>query len=92
MWHSSAGAMAGILLQGSGVLMSAIMLRSKSFSRVTGYSGLIANGLDLTQHLIHFALPPFAAVILWIAGPFYIVWYAMLGRDFFRLARREHRG
>lgn len=89
LWHSSAGFMVGILLQGSGILISLVMLRSTAFSKVTAYSGLVANGLDLAQHLIHMALPALAATILMLAGPFYLVWFAMLGRDFFRLARTE---
>lgn len=89
LWHSSGGYLAGILLQGSGMLISAIMLRSAAFGKVTAASGLVANGLDLIQHLIHLAMPGLAASILMLAGPFYLVWFIALGWDFFRLARAE---
>jgi hypothetical protein len=87
MWNSSGGFMAGILLQGAGVLISAIMLRSKAFSKGTAYAGLLGNGFDLAQHILHPFAPSLSATLLMIAGPFYLVWFPMLGRDFFKLGR-----
>jgi len=87
MWNSSGGYMAGILLQGAGVIISLVMLRSKEFSKVTVYAGLLGNAFDLTQHLLHPLAPSIAGVLLMVAGPFYLVWFVMLGRDFFRLRR-----
>jgi hypothetical protein len=89
MWNSSAGYMGGILLQGSGVIISVIMLRSKGFSKVTAYAGLLGNGIDLIQHILHpfvtFNLEPIHTFM----GIFYFVWYPMLARDFFRLAKGQ---
>ncbi len=87
MWNSSGGFISGLLLQGAGVLISAIMLRSKKFGRVTGYAGLLGNGFDLAQHLLHPFIPSLSALLLPIAGPFYLVWFPLLARDFFRLSR-----
>lgn len=87
MWNSSGGFMAGILLQGAGVLISAIMLRSKDFSKVTAYAGLIANGFDLVQHLLHPFAPSLSGVLAPIGGFVYLVWFPMLGRDLLRLGR-----
>lgn len=56
---------------------------------MTAYAGLVANALDLVQHLLHPFAPSLAAAILPFAGPFYLVWFPMLVRDFVRLARRE---
>ena len=56
MWNGTAAYMGGILLQGSGVMISVIMLRSREFSKVTAIAGSLGNALDLTQHLLH----PFA--------------------------------
>ncbi len=86
MWHSTGSFITGIFLQGSGVIFSILMLRNKHFSKVTAISGLTANALDLTQHLFHLALPSISATILMVAGPFYLIWFPMLARDFFRLA------
>jgi hypothetical protein len=87
LWNSSGGYMAGILLQGAGVLISAIMLRSKDFSRVTAWVGILGNGFDLVQHILHPFAPSVSSTILMLAGPFYLVWFPMLGRDLFRLGR-----
>ena len=89
MWNSTAGFMAGILLQGAGVLISVVMLRSKIFSKVTAYAGILANGFDLAQHLIHPFVPSIASILLMIAGPFYLLWFPFLGRDLFKLGRLE---
>jgi hypothetical protein len=87
MWRSTGGFMTGILLQGAGVLISAVMLRSKGFSRVTAYAGIIANGFDLAQHLLTPFAPGVSAVLLMIAGPFYLAWFPLLARDLYRLGR-----
>lgn len=83
IWNSTAGFFSGILLQGGGVLISIAMVGSKSFGKITIYSGILANGLDLVQHLIHYSSPSMAEMILYLAGPFYIIWYIMLARDLF---------
>jgi hypothetical protein len=91
IWNSTGGYMTGILLQGAGVAISLLMLRHDGFRNITAYAGLVANALDLIQHLMH----PFMAgstipgTILMIAGPFYIVWYIMLGLDLLKLGQKE---
>jgi hypothetical protein len=91
MWNSSAAYMGGILLQGSGVMISVIMLRSKDFSKVTAYSGLLGNGLDLIQHILHIFLPSVSSFITIFMGVFYFVWFPMLARDLFRLAKKSRK-
>ena len=88
MWNSSGAYMSGILLQGSGVIISVIMLRSRDFTRVTALTGLAGNAIDLAQHLIHPFAAPVSAALQMVMGPFYIVWFIMLGRDLLRLANR----
>lgn len=88
MWNSSAAYMGGILLQGSGVMISVIILRSKDFSKVTAWSGLLGNGFDFIQHVLHIFLPAVSGVIAMFMGVFYFVWFPMLARDFFRLAKK----
>jgi hypothetical protein len=87
MWNGTAGYMGGILLQGSGVMISIIMLRSKDFSKVTAWAGLLGNGFDLVQHVLHPFVPSVAGPIQTVMGVFYVVWYPMLARDLFRLVR-----
>lgn len=87
-WNSSTGYMTGILLQGGGVMISLVMLRSRDFSKVTALAGLLGNGLDLVQHILHPFTPSFSATIQMAMGPFYFVWFPMLARDLFRLQRK----
>jgi hypothetical protein len=87
LWNSTAGYMGGILLQGAGVMISIIMLRTKTFSKKTAYSGMLGNALDLVQHLLHPFLPAVSAPIQMVMGIFYILWFPMLRRDLLRLAR-----
>lgn len=86
-WYSSGSYMTGILMQGSGVIISLVMLKSKDFSKVTAISGLLSNALDLIQHLLHPFAPPIAAPIQMFMGIFYFVWFPMLALDFFKLAK-----
>lgn len=81
MWHSTSGFLAGVFMQGGFVLVSAIMLRSKAFSKGTAVSGLAANGLDLLHVFVALALPSLATAMLWIAGVFYLAWFPLLARD-----------
>lgn len=88
-WNSSGSYMTGILLQGGGVIISLVMLRSRDFSKVTAVSGLLGNALDLTQHLLHPFAPSIAVPIQMFMGIFYFVWFPMLARDFFKLANGQ---
>lgn len=87
IWNSSGGYIGGILLQGAGIIMSMIMLHSKDFSKVTAWAGLLGNGIDLVQHILHPFTPSLSELLRSIMGVFYLVWFPMLGRDLFRLGR-----
>lgn len=90
MWHSSGAYVSGILMQGGGVIISLVMLRSKDFSKVTAIAGLMGNALDLTQHVLTPFVPSFASVVQMLMGPFYLVWFPMLARDFFLLSKAKN--
>jgi hypothetical protein len=81
MWHSTSGFLAGIFMQGGFVLVSALMLRSKTFGKGTAVSGLAANGLDLLHVFVGLLLPSVATILLYIAGVFYLAWFPLLARD-----------
>ena len=87
MWSGTSAYMTGILLQGAGVMISVIMLRSQDFSKVTAYAGLLGNGFDLVQHILHPFAPSISAFITMFMGLFYFVWFPMLARDFFKMRR-----
>jgi hypothetical protein len=89
VWNHSSAYAAGILLQGAGVVLSVIMLRSHDFHKLTAWTGLIGNGLDLVQHLIHPFVPAVGDVIQMGMGLPYLVWYVMLVWDLLRLGLRR---
>jgi hypothetical protein len=89
MWSGTSAYMTGILLQGAGVVISIIMLRSQDFSKVTAYAGLLGNGFDLVQHILHPFAPSISAFIMMFMGLFYFVWFPMLARDFFKIRRNS---
>ncbi|MBN2502260.1 MAG: hypothetical protein JXB38_15865 [Anaerolineales bacterium] len=87
-WNSTGGRFAGIFLQGGMALISFILLRSKHFSKATAWTGLLANGMDWLHVPLELILPGFAGIVLGIGGLFYVVWYPLLARDFFRLGKQ----
>ena len=87
MWNSTAGFVAGIFMQGGFVLISAVMLRSKSFSKGTAISGLAANGLDLLHVFAGLLLPSLASTLLIVGGVFYLAWFPLLARDLLKRGR-----
>jgi len=88
MWNGTSAFFSGIFLQGAGVMISAAMLRSGKFALLAGISGIICNGLDLLQHLIHYSLPEAASAVLYLAGPFYLLWYVLTGTGLIKLAKQ----
>lgn len=92
MWNSTAGFIAGIFLQGVGLLISLVMLRHQAFSKITIYAGILANGLDLVQHLITPIMMPVGNVLLMIAGPLYLIWFPMLGWDLLKMSKVKFQG
>ena len=86
-WHGTGAMIGGALLQLAGVLISVGMVRTRVFSRLTGYTGLVTHGLDLAHILIGLFLPAAGVVLMAIAGPLYLVWFPLVGRRLWRLGR-----
>lgn len=89
MWHGTAAKMGGLLLQLAGVTISVAMLRTAVFSKVIGYSGLVAHGLDLLHIVIGFFAPKVAVLTMAIGGPLYLVWFPLVARRLFQLAKER---
>jgi hypothetical protein len=89
VWSHSSAYAAGILLQGAGVVLSIIMLRSPDFHKATAWTGLVGNALDLVQHLIHPFAPQVAGVVQMVMGLPYLAWFVLLAWDLFRLGLRR---
>jgi len=88
MWHSTSGFLAGIFMQGGFVILSVVMLGSKKFSRATGITGILSNGFDLVHVFVALFNPSLAVILLYISGPFYLLWFPLLARDLYKLGRR----
>ena len=80
IWHGTAASIGGVLLQGAGVVISVAMLRTAVFSRVIGYCGVVAHGLDLSHILMGPFAPKSAIIAIAIAGPLYLVWFPLVAR------------
>jgi hypothetical protein len=91
MWHGTGAFVGGLLVQTAAVLISVVMLRTRVFSRTTGYAGVVTHGLDL----VHVAASPFApaagALLMFVAGPLYLVWLPLVGLRLIRLGNAKPR-
>jgi hypothetical protein len=87
MWHSSSSVMSGLLMQIGALIMTAAMLRGNDFGKLTAWAGIGTYGLDLAHVLVGFASPKGSEILMIISGTLYLLWFPLLARDFFRLAR-----
>lgn len=88
LWHGSGALMGGLLLQTATLVFSLVMLRSAAFSQVTAWVGVVMHGLDLLHIAAGFFVPAAGVALMVVAGPLYLVWFPLLARDFWRLAKK----
>jgi hypothetical protein len=86
IWHGTGAIIGGILVQSGAVLISIVMLRSTIFGKTTAYLGIVMHGLDLAHVVFGPFLPVFGIVLMAIAGPFYPIWFFLIGRRLLQLA------
>ncbi|HNT77989.1 MAG TPA: DUF4386 family protein [Anaerolineae bacterium] len=69
-----------VLVGASGVIASLLMLKSATFTKATAYSGLVVSigGLGFLVPVIG----PLLSLAATIGG---VIWYGLMGRDFYRL-------
>ena len=80
------------LLAAAGLIISAVMLRSKVFGKATAYVGIAACALDLVYIVGATFLPAadvyvLSASCLSIAGFLLLVWHLLIGIKLYRLSR-----
>jgi len=62
-------------------MVSVLMLRSGLFGPATAWAGIGAFGVDLARVVVNaFARGNPADILMAIAGPLYLVWFALVGR------------
>jgi hypothetical protein len=89
MWHSTAAFVGGLLAQSGAVLVSVVMLRTRVFSRETGWVGLVTHGLDLAHVALIPFVPALGAFLMMAAGPLYLIWFPLVGRRLLQLGRAK---
>ena len=82
-----------LLIAVAGLMASVVMLRNKTFGKVTAYAGILANVFQLAEPPVvlvpaHFYQNVGLFLIL-ISFVFYVIWYVLIARTLFRLGRLE---
>jgi hypothetical protein len=77
------------LVSVAGLIVSSVMLRSNSFSRSTGYVGILANVVSLADYLREALTPPVAVTLLVVLSYALLagIWFFLVGRRLHRLGR-----
>jgi hypothetical protein len=89
MFNNSGSMIGGILMLIATLIFAVLMLKSDRFGRATAYVGIITHGLDLLHIPVGYFAPQLGLILMMIAGPLYLVWFPLLARDLFRLAKRS---
>lgn len=89
IWHGTGAILGGVLLQCGAVLISAVMLRGGVFSKTTAWLGIAMHSLDLAHIVFGLFVPVAGIVLMATAGPFYPIWFFMVGRRLLQLAARK---
>ena len=87
MWHSSGAMIGGFLMLIAALIVSVVMLKSENFSKATAVVGILTYGFDLVHKMVSIFTPDIGIFFMMVAGPLYLVWFPLLARDFFRLAK-----
>ena len=87
MWHGTGAIIGGLLLQTGAFLISVIMLKTNIFNKTTAITGIVTHGLDLLHIIIGFFLPAIGNILMFIAGPLYLLWFPLVGIRLFKLGK-----
>lgn len=89
IWHGTAPRIGGLMMQTGWVMISVCMLKNDVFGRFTAVIGIVTHGLDLVHILIGFFLPAAGDIIMFVAGPLYLLWFPLVGARLMRLSSRK---
>jgi hypothetical protein len=89
MWHGTGAIIGGLLLQTGAFLISLIMLKTNIFNKTTAITGIVTHGLDLLHIIIGFFLPSIGNILMFIAGPLYLLWFPLVGIRLFKLGKSK---
>jgi hypothetical protein len=89
IWHGTGARIGGLLLQFGALLISIVMLKTNVFSRLTALTGVLTHGLDVLHIIIGFFLPAIGSIIMFIAGPLYLLWFPLVGLRLYKLRQQN---
>jgi len=85
--------MSFLLLAIAGLIISAVMLRSNIFSKVTAYVGILASVFDLAYCITLAFVPAIDVYLVSAAGLLLMIWHILIGRRLYQLGRtRQNMG
>jgi hypothetical protein len=90
MWHGTGARIGSLLLQIGALLISMVMLKSNIFNRFTAITGITTHGLDLLHIIIGFFLPALGNIIMFVAGPLYLLWFPLVGFRLYKLRQSNN--
>jgi hypothetical protein len=64
----------------AGLIISAVMLRSRIFNKVTAYMGILANVFGLSYYLTLAFAPALVFLPISVSAVFLLIWYILIGR------------
>ncbi|MBN1580497.1 MAG: DUF4386 family protein [Anaerolineae bacterium] len=71
----------------AGLIISVVILHGKSLSRVTAYVGILASLVTFANDISIVVAPSLATILMPINGLLWLVWWLLISRGLFRLAR-----
>jgi uncharacterized membrane protein len=83
--------MSFLLLAVAGLIISAVMLRSNIFSRVTAYIGILASAFDLAYCITFAFVPAIEVCLLSAAGLLLFIWHILIGLRLYQPGRLERK-
>jgi hypothetical protein len=89
IWNGTGARISGLLVQTGAVVLSVLMLRSPSFSKLTAYTGILTHGLDLIHIVLAFFMPVLANGIMGVAGVLYLLWFPLITIRLFKISRLQ---
>jgi hypothetical protein len=77
----------GFLVQGAAVMLSVLMLRSRTYGKTLAWLGIVGHGLDFVRIVMALAFLPesIGAILLMIGGLPELLWLALVGRRLYQL-------
>ncbi len=94
--HGTGPYMGLLLIAVAGLIVSVVMLRNKTFNKVTAYAGILANVFQLVEPPVILVPANFyqniGLYLILISFVFFVIWYILIARALFRLEYLERKG